>query len=151
VIVGAIHATPTDPFIALRNVTVVDGSPTILRVEGSFHSEDLAQVPFPLQILVRELTSGTQYVRIDPMAGAVKGDDPALSDGLQIDDVAGLLAGGSPEPAAQVVELSEERIDFVLPDWFPLGPAQVQLFVWNEGDPVLSNPLPVAVGVGDAR
>ena len=37
VIVGAIHATPTDPFLALRNVTVIDGSPTILRVEGSFH------------------------------------------------------------------------------------------------------------------
>ncbi|MEE2662822.1 MAG: hypothetical protein VX681_01780 [Myxococcota bacterium] len=125
---------------------VIDGSPTILRVEGQFHSDDLAQVPFPLQVLVRNLHSGTQYVRLDPTAGAVRGDDPSLSDGLQINDVAGLLAGGSPEPAAQLVELSEERIDFVLPDWFPFGPAQVQLFVWNEGEPVLSNPLRVAVG-----
>jgi len=143
---ASVHATPTDPFLALRNAAVIDGSPTILRIEGQFHSDDLAQVPFPLQILLRNMHSGSQYVRLDPVAGAVRGDEPALSDGLQIDDVAVLLATGSPEPAARLIELSEERIDFVLPDWFPFGPAQVQLFVWNEGDPVLSNPLLVTVG-----
>ena len=138
-------ATPTDPFLALRNATVLPSSSPLLRVEGSFHADDLAQVPFPLQILVRSLASGTTYLRVDPFGTAFQGDDGALGDGLQLADVAPLLDAGTAHPPVSIIELSQDRIDLVLPDWFPSGAAEVQLFVWNEGDPVLSNALPIKV------
>jgi hypothetical protein len=143
---ASVRATPTDPFLALRNAVVIGGPTQVLRVEGSFHADDLAQVPFALQILVRDLTSGTVYLRIDPFGVAVHGDDAALADGLQTGEVAGLLAGGSPEAWIEIVERSADRIDLVLPSGFPSGPAEIQLFVWNDGDPVLSNTLPVQLG-----
>ena len=56
-------ATPTDPFLALRAATVLASSSPLLRVEGSFHAEDLAQVPFPLQILVRNIVDAGRAIR----------------------------------------------------------------------------------------
>ena len=142
-------ATPTDPFLALRNATVLAGAPAVVRFEGSFHADDLAQVPFPLQILVRSLTSEGRYVRVDAFGAAVVGNDVALSDGLQLAEVGALLDTGERVPDLTILERSGDRIDFVLPPDFPAGAAEVQLFVWNDGDPVLSNAMPISLG--DAR
>ena len=141
------QATPTDPSLGLHSVASLPGSPRILRIEGTFHSDDLAQVPFPLQVLVHTTSShSTSYLRIEPGIRSLWGSSESLRDGLQAEDIPALLASGSPEDRVELVELSENRIDFTLPDWFPTGVAQVQLFVWNEGEPVLSNPLTVQIG-----
>lgn len=141
-------ATPTDPFLALRNASVLGGSSVLLRIEGTFHADDLAQVPFPLQILVRHLGTGTTFLRTDPFGNAARGELDTLADGLQGSDVETLLSTGQIDAPVRIVELSSDRIDLVVPGWFPSGPAEVQLFVWNDGDPVLSNALPVTVAAG---
>ena len=143
---GAAHATPTDPSLGLHDAAVLPGAPRIVRVDGSFHRDDLVQVPFPLQVLIHTNSPDPQYVLVEPGARRVHGRATRLDDGLQAADVPFLLSGGLPETGTYVVELSERRIDIALPAWFPAGPAQVQLFVWNQGEPVLSNPFPIEVG-----
>ncbi len=140
---ATVRATPTDPFLALRSATATSGDVVVLRVEGSFHSSDLKQTPFPLQLLVRDIGSGVDYVRYDLLNGGFSGTAWTLLDGLQAFDVSGLLAAGTPDPTARVLEISEDRIDVVLPDLFTANDAEVQLFVWHEGNVVMSNPLPL--------
>ena len=141
------RATPTDPSLGIHAAAILPGTPRILRVDGTFHRDDLVQVPFPLQVLIHTTSSRSeaQYLLVEPGSRRVQGTTTILEDGLQTSDVAPLLQNGAPQAEAYVVELSENRIDITLPGGFPAGPAQVQLFVWNEGDPVLSNPLPVNV------
>jgi hypothetical protein len=142
------RATPTDPTLALTRALAAAGeSHRLVRVEGSFHAEDLIQLAYPLQVLIRETTSGTAYVRYDLSGSAATGVAPELADGLQADEAEGLLAQGGPAPAARVTFLGLGRIDLLLPASFPGGPAEVQLFVIDEGEPVLSNALPLTLEV----
>jgi hypothetical protein len=142
-------ATPTDPTLALADVAAhAEGGPRLLRLDGSFQALDLVQLAWPLQILVRETTIGTGYVRFDVVTGPVTGTAPSLANGLDAADVPGLLASGSPSPDGALVFLGVTRLEVLLPATFPAGPAEVQLFVVDEGEVVLSNPL--AVTIGDA-
>jgi hypothetical protein len=141
--------TPTDPTLAIADVaTHGDGGPRLLRIDGSFQALDLVQLAWPLQIVVRETTVGTGYVRYDVVTGPVTGNAPALADGLDAADVPGLLASGSPSPDGAVVFLGVTRLELLLPATFPAGPAEVQFFVVDEGEAVLSNPAAVVVGAG---
>ena len=140
---STVQATPTDPFLALRAATAPVVAVAMLRIEGSFHASDLAQVSFPLQVLVRDLDSGADYLRYDIARGGFSGTDPRLADGLQPDDVTGLLVGGIREPGARLLGLGEDRIDLALPSDFAASRIEVQLFVVHRGAAVLSNPLPL--------
>jgi len=140
-------STPTDPTLAIAEAASHgDGGPRLLRIDGSFQALDLVQLAWPLQILVRETTAGTSYVRYDLVTGPLTGNAPGLADGLDPADVPGLLASGSPSPDGAVVFLGLTRLEVLLPTAFPAGPAEVQLFVVDEGEAVLSNPVPVLVG-----
>lgn len=143
---ATVQATPTDPSLALRAASAMSGPVVMLRIEGSFHASDLTQVAFPLQVLVRDLDSGADYLRYDIARGGFSGTDWMLADGLQARDVTGLLAGGTPEPTAQLLELSEDRIDLTLPSEFAGRRVEVQLFVVHGGTAVLSNPLSLWIG-----
>jgi hypothetical protein len=141
--------TLTDPTLALVDATSHgDSGPRLLRLDGSFQALDMVQLAWPLQILVRETTVGTGYVRFDVVNGPVTGIAAALADGLDAVDVPGLLAGGTPAADGEVVFLGVTRLEVLLPVSFPAGPAEVQLFVVDEGEAVLSNPLPLDVGSG---
>ena len=139
-------STPTDPTLAISDASALGkGGPRLLRIEGAFQALDLVQLEWPLQILVRETTTGTTYVRFDVVLGPFSGDASELANGLDPADVPGLLAAGTPADG-DVVFLGERRLEVLLPVSFPAGPAEVQLFVVDEGDVVLSNPFDVSVG-----
>ena len=144
----AAFATPTDPTLVLVHASAVAGdSHRVVRADGSFHAQDLAQLAYPLQILIRETTTGTGYLRFDLGGGgaAVTGSAAALADGLQADEAEALLAGGAPAAGAGVLFLGLGRLEVTLPAGFPAGPAEIQLFVIDEGQPILSNALPLAL------
>jgi len=138
--------TGTDPTLALTGVSVEVGATVrAVRLEGEFPADDLVQLAYPLQILVRETAPGSRYVRYDASLGAFTGVAPELSDGLAPDEALALLGQGSPSSDAKIVFLGSGRIELVLPALFPPGAAEVQLFVVEAGEVVLSNPLPFAV------
>jgi len=138
-------ATPTDPTLVLTAAaSAAGGAGRVLRVDGSFHAQDLVQLAYPLQVLVR---AGTLYVRFDLSDGAVIGSAPQLADGLQADEAEALLDEGAPAPDARVLFLGLGRLELALPASFPAGPAEAQLFVIDEGEAILSNPLPVVLEV----
>jgi hypothetical protein len=144
---SAAAATPTDPTLALTGAAAAGGAfGRMLRVEGSFHGDDLVQLAWPLQLLVRVSGGGTAYVRYDLSGGAVTGSAAALADGLQAGDVPGLLGQGTAAPDARVLFVGPGRLDVALPQAFPGGAAEAQLFVVYEGEAILSNPIPLAVG-----
>ncbi len=135
-------AISTDPILILTRVTAdVGASNRIVRLEGVLPAEDLVQLPFPLHVLVRETQLGTGYVRYDLSGGAVSGSSATLIDGLDPGDVAALVLEGSPGPDARVVLLARGRIEVLLPDAFPSGPAEAVLFTIHEGEAILSNPV----------
>jgi hypothetical protein len=137
-------ATPTDPTLVLTAAAAATGTGhRVVRIDGSFHAQDLVQLAYPLQILVRV---GTQYVRYDLSAGAVSGVAAELADGLQADEAEALLGEGAPAAGARVLFLGLGRLEVALPASFPAGSGEAQLFVIDEGEVVLSNALPVAVG-----
>ena len=139
--------TGTDPFLALTGVSVEVGTTArVVRLEGEFLADDLVQLAYPLQILIRETAPGARYVRYDTVAGAFTGVAPELSDGLAPGEAVALLGQGSPSPDAKIVFLGVGRIEVLLPALFPEGGAEVQLYVVEAGEPILSNPLPFAVG-----
>lgn len=141
---SAASGTPTDPTLVLTAAAGATGAVhRVVRIDGSFHAQDLVQLSYPLQVLVR---SGTQYVRYDLSAGAVSGVAPELADGLQADEAEGLLGQGAPAAGARILFLGLGRIEVALPASFPAGPGEAQLFVIDEGTVVLSNALPVALG-----
>ncbi len=134
-----VSAISTDPTLILTRVTADAGSSTrLVKLEGVLPAEDLVQLPFPLQILVRH-RQGTEYVRYDVSSAVVSGTSSALLDGLDPGDVAALVLEGSPAPGARVVSLGRDRIEVLLPDAFPSGPAEAVLFTIHEGTPILSN------------
>jgi hypothetical protein len=139
-------ATPTDPTLALTSASAATGAlHRAVRVDGSFHAQDLMQIAYPLQLLIRETSAGTGYLRYDLPGTAVTGTSAALADGLQAGEAQALLAGGAPAPGAEVLFLGLGRLEVLLPASFPAGPAEVQLFVIDEGETILSNPLPIVV------
>jgi len=136
-------ATPTDPTLILTAAASAAGDGgRVLRIDGSFHAQDLVQLAYPLQVLVR---MGTAYVRFDLADGAVTGSAPELADGLQAGEAQGLLGAGTPAPDARVLFLGLGRLEMALPASFPAGAAEAQLFVIDEGEAILSNALPVVL------
>ena len=137
----------TDPVLALAgDQAEVGDSARLVRLEGVFPAQDLVQQAFPLQILLRETTTGSGYVRYDLSGAAFTGSAPEIADGLDPAEAAALLNQGSPAPDAEVVLLARDRIEVLLPIAFSSGPAEAQLFVIDADAPILSNPMPFSVG-----
>ena len=142
----AAFATPTDPTLVLTKASTATGAlHRVVRADGSFHAQDLAQLAYPLQILIRETTAGTGYLRFDLAGDAVTGSAPDLADGLQADEAEALLGSGTPAVDARVLFLGLGRLEVTLPAGFADGPAEIQLFVIHEGEAILSNTLPLAL------
>jgi len=141
---GSASSGPTDPTLSLSAALAETGaSQRLVRVEGIFPAADLVQIPYPLQLLIREVQTGTGYVRFDLSGGVFEGNAPELADGLDASDAAGLLSQGTPAPGGAVLFLGRDRIEILLPPGFPSGAAEAQLFVVTAESPVpvLSNPV----------
>jgi hypothetical protein len=139
--------SPTDPVLALTGAGSARGAGLVLvQLEGSFPGADLVQLNYPLQILIRETSSGSGYVRFDLSGTTVSGSAAELADGLDADEALALLGQGAPAPDAQVVHLGLHRLEVTLPGSFPSGGAAAQLFVVDEGEVILSNPIPFVIG-----
>jgi len=137
-----VRAISTDPVLVLTRVVASSGaSARVVRLEGTFPSEDLVQFPFAMQILVRETGTGTGYVRYDLSTGVFTGSAPELADGLQFDEAIGFSTQGDPAPDGELVLLARDRIELSLPAAFPDGPAEAVLFTIHEGSPILSNAI----------
>lgn len=144
---ATVRAISTDPVLVLSRASAVSGvSERIVRLEGTFPAEDLVQVPFALQILLRETTTGTQYVRWDISQGVFSGTAPELADGLQFAEVLSFSTQGVPTQGGDLVLLARDRIELRIPNGFPDGPAEAALFTIYEGSPILSNALTFVVG-----
>jgi len=140
-------AISTDPVLVLTGVVSTSGTATrVVRLEGTFPSQDLVQFPFALQILVRETTIGTGYVRYDLSQGTFSGSAPELADGLQFGEAIAFSTQGSPAVDGELVLLARDRIEVSLPSDFPDGPAEALLFTIHEGTPILSNAISFVVG-----
>ena len=135
----AISTEPT--LLLMRAASAAGTSARVIRLEGILPVEDLVQLAFPIHVLVRETRFGTTYVRYDLSSGAVAGSADALADGLDPEDVAGLVRGGAAAPGARVVLLGRDRIELRLPDSFPSGSAEAILFFLYRGTPILSNSI----------
>jgi hypothetical protein len=137
-------ATPTDPTLAPSSVVSDAGAGArSLRLDGIFPAEDLAQLAYPMQVLIH--TAAGEYVRYDLAALPVTGTAPGLNDGLDLAEALALLAQGVESPDARVVFLGRGRIEVVLPAAFPSGPVQAQLFVVDEGELIVSNAVAVVL------
>jgi len=143
----AARAISTDPVLFIREATVASGTQTrVLGVDGVFPSEDLVQSDIDVQILLRETTTGTGFVRYQLSVGGHVGSAPELADGFGPEDAAALVTQGVLAPDAKLLLLSRDRIEVTLPSTFPAGPAVAVMFVIHEGTPILSNPVNLVVG-----
>lgn len=115
------------------------------RFDGSFPTDDLVQSPLEIQILVRNLANGAQFVRFELSVGEFEGNTDALLDGLSVEDIDAVLAASQPSAAARVLGLASNRIEVLLPPSFPAGAAEAQLFLLYRGERLLSNPLAFVV------
>ena len=115
------------------------------RFDGSFPTEDLIQSPLEIQILVRNLASGAQFVRFELAVGEFEGSSDTLLDGFGLEDIDAVLAASQPSAAARLLGLAPNRIEVLLPPSFPGGAAEAQLFLLYRGERLLSNPLSFTV------
>ena len=116
------------------------------RFDGSFPTEDLIQSPLEIQILVRNLASGAQFVRFELAVGEFEGSSDTLLDGFGLEDIDAVLAASQPSAAApRLLGLASNRIEVLLPPSFPAGLAEAQLFLLYRGERLLSNPISFVV------
>jgi hypothetical protein len=143
VVLGVDTARPsaTSPTLVVSAATAIraDGRLAVT-IEGTFDFLNALQVGYPLQLVVFQ---GTGFVRL-PIGGVPHtGQASLLADGrLDVDDLAGFLAAGSPAPAdVRIVSLSPTRAVVALPAAFGAGAATAQAFTVLPDGRVLSNPL----------
>ncbi|MBW2395697.1 MAG: hypothetical protein JRG95_15665 [Deltaproteobacteria bacterium] len=136
------NAAPTDPVMVLAEG---ERSARWIGVTGEFPAEGLVQAPIGVQVLVRDLTSGTRFVRFELGVGAFEGNDALLADGLDPLEAVVIASAGS-SVSAPVLFIGPARLELLLPSGFPAGQVEVQLFAIDATGAVLSNPLTVTGG-----
>lgn len=136
-------ASGTSPPLAIQSVEVdytkEDG--TLVRVDGTFPFEDLIDLPYPLQLLVRKKEKFLCFsVPWGPMGGELE-ELKDLKDGLtsEVVDLIGIFA--QPDSEAKIVSVGPKRMEVLLPPDFPTGDAKAQIFVMYLGAPLFSNPV----------
>lgn len=114
------------------------GAPSLLTLAGTWSFDDILQVDFPLNVVVRQ---GAVFVRY-PVGGSppVSGSFDGLVDGLTASEVPNFEAAGAPEPQASLVRLTSHQMTLALPPIFSPGPLTVVLYVHlNREGTLLSN------------
>jgi hypothetical protein len=124
---GQARAGSTDPKLALGTATIHgDSDAAQLELTGIWHFDDILQVDFPLTVVVSQ---GSTFALHPAGPAAGSGSAAALTDGLQIADIATVEAAASPAPDAAVVLLEPHRMRLLLPAVFAGGTLRVRLYV----------------------
>jgi hypothetical protein len=144
---GPARSSLTAPTLMLASVESEaghDGGP-LVRVTGEFPFSDLIQGDYPFQLFIRQLEPGTRFLCFSVRWGPMEGDHPLVEKGLDEKEALELGSFAQPTADARFLSLAPGRIEVQLPEDWPTGPAEAQLFVIYEGSPLFSNPLPFEV------
>jgi hypothetical protein len=124
---GNVTAGATDPTLAIGSLVVRPaGGASVADVTGVFGFDDALQVSYPLNLVVYQ---GSAFVRFPIGSGAESGQFAGLADGLEVAEIAALEAAGSPQSAAEILELDANRIRVSLPPTFFDGTVTAVLYV----------------------
>jgi hypothetical protein len=143
---SAAWATLTAPSLRLDAVEVeaLEEGGAWLRVTGEFPYDAAALPDYPLQLFVRQ-TEGERFVCFSTWSGVMEGSDKLARKGLSQKEALELADVVRPSPSARIIEFAPGRIEVMLPDDFPRGGAEAQLFVVYNGHPLFSNPIPFEI------
>jgi hypothetical protein len=138
------RAGATSPTLVVSSATAVavDGVRSVA-IEGTFDFDNAVQTGYALQFIVFQ---GTTFVRFPVADPPRTGTSEVLADGAVTEtEFQSLANAGAAAPAgARIVSLTSRSARLVLPPGFTAGPATVMIatILPNDGDAVLSNPLP---------
>lgn len=127
-------AAPTDPTMLLQQG---DLHGDWVGIRGTFPANGLVEAPLAIQLLVRDLVTGTRFVRYELGGLAFEGDEPSLADGLDSGEAPAL--GGTQAPGASLLFLGPARIEVQLPAGFASGAVELQMFFEDVDGVLLSN------------
>lgn len=127
-------AAPTDPKMLL---TLGDLHGDWVGIRGTFPARGVVEAPLAIQLLVRDLVTGTRFVRYELGGLAFEGDEPLLADGLDASEASAL--GGTPAPGASLLFLGPARVEVQLPAGFAAGAVELQMFFEDVDGVLLSN------------
>ena len=144
-------ATMTAPPLEVTRIEVVSGGVgTLLRVHGTFPDREIIQVPYPLQIFVRDTVSGTQFVCFSVPYGVSRGDSSLVANGLDPEAALAMMEAGSThthgDDDGRIVQVGAGFIDVLLPPDFAPSDGEVQLYVVYQGLPLISSQLAFQIG-----
>jgi len=146
---SAAHGTLTSPELVLSRVDSEAGAKgTLVRVEGVFPFDDLVQQAYPLQLFIRSLERPKRFVCFSVPWGVMEGEDEAFEDGLDEDETPLIGLAGAASQDARILQISPRHMRVRLPEKFPDGAAEAQLFVMYNGSPVFSNVYPFEIVKG---
>lgn len=144
---GPAESSLTAPALMLASVESEAGHDggALVRVTGEFPFSDLIQGDYPFQLFIRQLEPGTRFLCFSARWGPMEGDHPLVEKGLSEQEALELGTFAHPAADARFLTVSPGRMEVQLPEDWPAGPAEAQLFVIYEGSPLFSNPLPFDV------
>lgn len=146
---SAAHGTLTSPELVLSRVDSESGAKgTLVRVEGVFPFDDLVQQAYPLQLFIRSLERPDRFVCFSVPWGVMEGGEKAFEDGLDEDETPLIGRAGAPSKDGRILQVSPRHMRVRLPEKFPSGLAEAQLFVMYNGAPVFSNVYPFEIEDG---
>lgn len=136
--IGA-RGTLTSPTLLITSVdSEASVKRTLVRLEGRFPYSDMVQQPYAMNLFIRELEKGEEFVCY-AMWNVFVGKDKMLEDGLDRDDAFALEGIVEPAESGHMLHIGPRHIHVELPEGFKAGPAEAVLWVWYEGEPVFSN------------
>lgn len=144
---GPARSTLTAPTLMLATIEseAGHGGGALVRVTGEFPFSDLIQGDYPFQLFIRQMEPGTRFLCFSVRWGPMEGDHELVRKGLSEKEALELGEFARPSEDARFLSLAPGRIEVQLPEDWPAGRAEAQLFVIYEGAPLFSNPLPFDV------
>lgn len=135
----------TSPDLFLESARAVTGRGGIaVRLEGSVLGADLAEMAYPLQILVWMDQPPYTFVHLELDQGPVIGASPALADGLSPAEAIALPSAGVSLTGARIVLVAETRIEVWIPTPVGFQPTRAVVFAVDDGEIVMSNAAPIS-------
>lgn len=143
---GGAHAGSTDPVLVIGHATASGGSPArVLDLLGSWGFEDVMQIDYPLNIVVRQ---GSTFVRYPVGGTPVSGTFAGLADGLSAAEIPALEAAGSTASSASIARLALHEMTLALPPVFAAGDVEVLVYVELPVEGTFLSNTATSVGAG---
>jgi hypothetical protein len=138
-------AGSTDPVLVIGQATASGSPARIVDLLGAWGFDDVMQIDYPLNVVVRQ---GTSFVRFPVGDAPVAGTFAGLSDGLTTAEIGALEAAGSPSSDAAIVRLAAHEMTLALPASFAAGSVEIVLYTTVPGEGVFLSNAAEAPGAG---